>query len=471
MGAPEPPRPSGVPVSADESSPSTAERLRKLRIAAGLSQTELAGDTLSPSYISLLEAGKRQPSADVAAVLAQRLGCSVSMLLHGQPSERERRIDLELSYARLALNHGEGRDAKVRLRILLDEPDLDRRVADEAQLMLAEAHEKDTELAEAIDLLNGLFQRARRGQSHLPVSAVSVRLCSCCSQSGDYHRAVVLGEQALEAAQAQGLQGSDDYYRLASTVMWAYHEAGDLLHASDMARELIAEVEAAGSASGQAAIYWNASLVAQTMGRLDEALYLSQRALNSISERGTTRDLARLKMAAAELMLDADPSRAAEALGLLGSDVDAINDLGSQRDLGDWESTAAVANLYLGDVETALGLAESALERLADAEPGRRASLTCTVGDMLAASGRTEESRERYLQALDLLRKDTPPGRAGARTCREVGDRLAASGAMTEAVVAYQQALESLSVNSRYAPVRDAVQRARAAAQHHAVTS
>lgn len=465
MGALEFPRPGGAPVTADEAPMSTGERLRRLRIAAGLSQTELAGDTLSPSYVSLLEAGKRQPSSEVAAVLAKRLGCSVSMLLYGQPSERERRIDLELSYARLALSHGASADAKKRLRALLDETDLDRRVGDEAVLMLAEAYEKDAQLSEAIELLGPLFQRARRGESHLPVSAISVRLCSCCSQSGDYHRAVVIGEQALEAADAQGLRGTDDYYRLASTVMWAYHEVGDLLHASDMATALIAEVEAEGSATGQAAIYWNASLVAQTMGRLDEALYLSQRALGTISEGGTTRDLARLKIAAAELLLDADPSRAAEALGLLGSDVDAINDLGSQRDLSDWESTAALAHLYLGNVDTALALAQSAFDRVTDAEPAWHASLACRVGDMLTAAGHPGPALEKYLAALTALRQENPAGRAGARTCREIGDRLAACGAMAEAVAAYQRALESLSVNSAYAPVWDAVQRASAAAR------
>src|SRR3954452_9535076 len=100
-----------------------AERLRDLRRAAGLSQTELAGDGISPSYVSLLESGRRMPSPAVAALLAAKLGCSASQLLDGEPSERERRVQLELAYAELALRHEGAADAVSRLQALLHEPE------------------------------------------------------------------------------------------------------------------------------------------------------------------------------------------------------------------------------------------------------------------------------------------------------------------------------------------------------------
>src|SRR5947209_12226166 len=81
-----------------------AERLKALRRGAGLSQTELAGDGISPSYVSLLESGRRTPSPAVAALLAAKLGCSASQLLDGEPSERERGLQLELAYAELTLS-------------------------------------------------------------------------------------------------------------------------------------------------------------------------------------------------------------------------------------------------------------------------------------------------------------------------------------------------------------------------------
>ena len=56
-------------------------RLRRLREAAGLSQTALAGDDLHPSYISMLESGRRAPTPAALAVIARRLGVSRQHIL------------------------------------------------------------------------------------------------------------------------------------------------------------------------------------------------------------------------------------------------------------------------------------------------------------------------------------------------------------------------------------------------------
>src|SRR3954466_9938944 len=111
-----------------------ADRLKTLRRAAGLSQTELAGDGISPSYVSLLESGRRTPSPAVAALLAAKLGCSASELLDGEPSERERRVQLELAYAELALRHQGSREAMGRLSALLTERELPPAVETQAAL-------------------------------------------------------------------------------------------------------------------------------------------------------------------------------------------------------------------------------------------------------------------------------------------------------------------------------------------------
>lgn len=49
-------------------------RLRELRIAAGLTQAELAGSRFSHAYVSVLEAGRREPSRTAVDYFAQRLG-------------------------------------------------------------------------------------------------------------------------------------------------------------------------------------------------------------------------------------------------------------------------------------------------------------------------------------------------------------------------------------------------------------
>lgn len=465
MTPPDLPQPASPTTAPREGNPagtsSLGERLVQLRRAAGLTQTQLAGEDLSPSYISLIEAGKRRPSEDVAATLAERLGCSVSMLLDGEPSERERRIELELSYCRLALTHGEADSARQRLQILIAESPLERRIEDDALLLLAEAQQAVGELRLAAAVLLPLFQRSVRGESHLPVSTVGAALCSCYRAAGDFHRLVLVGEQAI-AATPEHLKGTDDYFRLGAMVMWGYHEVGDVLHASSLADGLIAEAERAGSEQGQAAIYWNASLIAQTLGRLDEALYLSQQALNRLAERGSSRDLARLRINKAHLILSIDPSRAAEALQLLEGSAEALQDLGTAQDLGVWETVAALAHLHLGSVEEAVDLATQAAEHLVDDISTNAVGALLTLGDTLAATGDSGGALREYHQALNVLDSAQESGREVAAHWREVADRLAASGELREAVRSYQRALDALSMANRFRVVDEAIRAAQA---------
>src|SRR5436190_13957337 len=59
------------------------ERVRRLRAAAGLSQTELAGGRFSKEYVSQIERGKTKPTADTLTWLAERLGADPTFLSSG----------------------------------------------------------------------------------------------------------------------------------------------------------------------------------------------------------------------------------------------------------------------------------------------------------------------------------------------------------------------------------------------------
>src|SRR6266550_8729172 len=60
------------------------ERLRQLRVAASLTQSELAGDRFSKEYVSQIERGKTRPTAETLSWIAERLGVEVSYLQTGQ---------------------------------------------------------------------------------------------------------------------------------------------------------------------------------------------------------------------------------------------------------------------------------------------------------------------------------------------------------------------------------------------------
>lgn len=67
--------------------------LRQRRIEAGLNQIDLAGKTgLHQSYISLLERGRKSPTAKTLKVIADQLGCEVADLLRIRPKQRRRPV-------------------------------------------------------------------------------------------------------------------------------------------------------------------------------------------------------------------------------------------------------------------------------------------------------------------------------------------------------------------------------------------
>src|SRR5277367_5540676 len=69
---------SGAPAAARV--PRLGERLRQLRVAAGLTQTDLAGDRFSKEYVSQIERGKTRPTAETVEWLAHRLGVDSGFL-------------------------------------------------------------------------------------------------------------------------------------------------------------------------------------------------------------------------------------------------------------------------------------------------------------------------------------------------------------------------------------------------------
>src|SRR5712691_8131031 len=59
------------------------ERLRQLRVAAGMTQTDLAGGRFSKEYMSQIERGKTRPTAETVRWLAERLAVDPSLLASG----------------------------------------------------------------------------------------------------------------------------------------------------------------------------------------------------------------------------------------------------------------------------------------------------------------------------------------------------------------------------------------------------
>src|SRR5437762_3355579 len=68
------------------------ERLRQLRVASGLTQSELAGERFSKEYVSQIERGKTRPTRETVEWLPPRLGVDPSCLANVLAADERRHL-------------------------------------------------------------------------------------------------------------------------------------------------------------------------------------------------------------------------------------------------------------------------------------------------------------------------------------------------------------------------------------------
>lgn len=445
------------------------QRLKELREARKLSQTDLAGDDLSSSYISLLESGKRTASDEVVRKLAVRLGCSPSQLADGQSTQFDDKIDLVLRFAMLAIEHGEAADARVRLQDALLERGLSQQVRDELTYHLGRSLERLGDYVGAIRAWLPLFERAERpdGDCYLPVHVLGLHLCGAYFDVSDFAQAAVIGERGLVAARERQLAGTTDYFRLAATVFSVYMERGDFAHARVWGEILLEEARADGGRSGQSAIYWNLAVLAEAQGRVGEARQLCEQALLHLSELGNSRDFARLRLQLANILLADDPPAVEEAIDLLRRCAEDLADLGSKSEMAVWHWAMSIALLHRAqdlfgpedpaDLLNAEFEARAALSQ-ASGSPDLQADAWLALAYAMRAQGRESDASYALEEAHAAMRL-APDSRSQALDWRELGESLAAEGNLADASAAFRRALDAVGVRDRSRPTREKVAR------------
>lgn len=416
-----------------------ADRVRTLRLAAGLSQTALAGSSFSPSYISLIESGHREPTDAALGVLATRLATTVEYLKHGEDGPNEARARLEVSLARLEMANGDPVAAIARVEAL-DLAGVTPSLRVEALEFRAMCLEKSGDLEAASSILEPLLAEERERGHHLDAARLASVLVVTYLESGDLHRSVEVGETELAELVGNDLAGTDEHLRLASTILWAYVERGDLLYATHRASELVRLAESLGSPRGRGSVYWNAALVAQERHDYVLAQRYTERALALLSEGEADRDVARLRLNYAWLLLRSLPPEPDAALDQLTRAAGPLEIIGSVVDLAQLDVDMSRAHLLLSNPEQAEAFARRAIERLGSAPRLEATFAHLHLGDALHVQGRTEEASAAYQWAADVLGM-MAASRQSASAWRELGDRYRAHGDSDAAMRAYDHAL------------------------------
>jgi transcriptional regulator with XRE-family HTH domain len=433
-------------------------RVRELRKARGLSQQALAGSGISAGYVSLIESGKRIPSPKVASILADRLGVEVDQLQGGEPvpatdHAASDEIRIQVNFARLALGNGDPGEA-VRCLKRLPMDAVDSSTACDAALVLAEGLQETGQLESAISVLEALLERCRREESWTTLAIAATVASVMYIESGDIARSINTADRALKEVEAVGLGGTDEHVRLGAVFVWACCERGDLLYAALRADALIEVADRVGSARARGSIYWNAASVAYERGRVAEAIRLTDRAVALLGEQSGSRDLPRLRMNYAWLLLNQERPEPEEALRQLDRAESDPSLAGSRLDLGIAATFRARAYLVLGRVDDAAEHAARALQLLGPSDHVDHTSALILLGDVGTAQLDMDLAQEAFAEAERLL-ADMAPSRRAARLWRELGDGLRDLGETHRAIAAYDHGFRIVGIAPRPRPVNE----------------
>ena len=113
------------------------DRVRQLRVAAGLTQTDLAGTRFSKEYVSQIERGKTRPTRETIEWLAQQLHVDADFLQNGVSTDERSRIETFLARAEALTEANKCADAieqieDVKTAVLVTaSPELEARIARE----------------------------------------------------------------------------------------------------------------------------------------------------------------------------------------------------------------------------------------------------------------------------------------------------------------------------------------------------
>ena len=184
-----------------------SERVRSLRVAAGLTQTQLAGTRFSKEYISQIERGKTRPTATTITWLADQLGVDPAFLASGVSTEERARVEAQLERAEALSAAHSYEDAIAAFREVGQAVEESGSAALQARALAGEAWalQEPGHVREAIDLLQRARELVERPEfSDIDRADVLFRLAVCRYKLSSISTAVALFDEALELAERVG---------------------------------------------------------------------------------------------------------------------------------------------------------------------------------------------------------------------------------------------------------------------------
>lgn len=416
-------------------------RVRELRLARGLTQSELARERCSKEYVSQIERGKARPTAKTLDWLAERLGVEREYLETGVPAGERDRLESVIAQAetaaelhdheralalldgvvaptpRLALRAllatswarmeaGDIRDALVvagRARTLAEGPgftDLDRA---HVVYRLGVYRYKLSSISSATSLLGEALALADR--AGLPCDRLRAHILEwrsrCHRRQRDWEAAREDIERALELAEALTDRPTIAHvYFQASLVA---ERQGQWVLARTYAERAKAIYEEVADRQSVGRLLNNLGGLTFLLGRPEQAVDYLKRAFATALEVGSQVDAAQAISSLAQVHLRTGEHRLAEeqalqALSLLGGRVDFLDEIGNaELVLG----RALLEQERLDEAADAFARADRAFEQLSS--QSHRAAAWIAQGDLATRRGDDRGAARHYRRAAEAL--------------------------------------------------------------------
>jgi tetratricopeptide (TPR) repeat protein len=374
------------------------ERLKGARLAAGLSQRQLAFAGCGPAYISRIEAGLRVPSLQVIHEFARRLGVSPEYISHGQQPDED--PETPLLQAEVALRLGSVVEAAQVFEALADKPGPHqaRALAGLGQLAFraGRVHEAIGQLEQALALDERRLMRD---------PAAVETLARAYAAEGVLERSVAILEEAVE--QARTASATVELLRFGVLLANALIDLSQFDRAQEPLIEAIRISDQSRDPLTHARVYWAQSRYHILNGEPQLAARYARRALGIFerTENDTFSAMAYHLLAYAEV----EAGESASALEHLerGRELFA----GTMTDVEDakFAIEEARALLALRRLKDAARAASRALALMEALDPGDRGRSYVVLAGVFKANGEPERALELYELALELLEEHGRP--------------------------------------------------------------
>ena len=422
------------------------ERLRQLRVSAGLTQTDVAGDRFSKEYISQIERGKTRPTQETIEWLALRLGVDPTFLASGVSADERARAEAILARAE-ALSEKKEYDSAIEEFahalapvVATGAPELHvRALTGEAW---ARAHRG--EVRGALDQLDQARHIVEGPEfSDIDRADVLFRIGVCRTLLSSISTAIALFGESLALADRSGLPA--DLLR-ANILSWRArcyrrqrdHEAAreDVERALELA-EAMQDTKALGEA------YFQASVVAERDGHWVLARTYAERAKAQYEELTDRLNVGRLlnNLGGLEFLL----GKPEEAVARLKEAFSVALELGNDFDAAMAVSSMAQVHLRTGDPSTAEEQSRHALRLLGDREDAldEIGNARLVLGRALLEQERLDDAEEMFLAAEDAFAQLSSASHKAAAWVAQ-GDLAQRRGDDRRAATFYRRAAEAL---------------------------